>query len=276
MDKRELVDRLKLLVQERAGIPKCEQRLVVDASWQHATVVRVAPQLLVEVQEDIKGEIQVDGTPSGEVACTGKLVLYPLESMRASLGALGIAPRDQRFKYKVHPALSKQAWEEGLLAPRRPGDDWASVPSPLIKWQRKSSGQDLVPVALSYLRADGLASLELELKDPAIVLEDLHIQWPLGCEVSVVSADIGEASSHGTQLTWQIPQLSTSARRGRLELRAPTGSGPMRPVHLEAASRGRTTNPIEVLECSERETMEPVGFACERLQLYDFYFVVVN
>merc|ERR1719265_3008262 len=113
-------------------------------------MIRLAPPLLlVKIEEKIDVEFQADGTLYGEVVCTGSFELTSLDA-KAGLVSFRITPKDPRFKHKVHPNLSKKAFEEeDLLTVRSPSRRFSLYhPTPLLKWQLKSNSLDSLPVSL--------------------------------------------------------------------------------------------------------------------------------
>merc|ERR1712083_545331 len=94
----------------------------------------------------------------------------------------------------------------------------ANSASALLKWQRKSSDDDFLPVTLSCWpssTADGTqVVLELELTDINATLENVHIRFPAAssAKASISGADIGVANYDAGSgcVHWHIPVLDKS------------------------------------------------------------------
>lgn len=186
-----------------------------------------------------------------------------------------ITPKDPRFKHKVHPNLSKKAFEEeDLLTVRSPSHRFSLYrPIPLLKWQLKSNNPDSLPVSLFSSATHSTHGtrfvLDMELKHNDVVIEDIRISFPSsGIPPSNVNVDIGEAIFCNTQLLWQVPALNANDRKGRIEFCVAADAMPMAPVAFEAFSRTHVLKPIEILECYTQETEERIEFECETIQTY--------
>merc|ERR1712061_289143 len=108
-----------------------------------------------------------------EAVCNGSFEVVALDA-KACLATFKLKPKASHFKYKVHPNLSKAAFqEEDLLCVRDPSKHVRlGHPTPLLKWQLKSNDISLLPFSLSYSATSSTqgsrAILEMELKNKSI------------------------------------------------------------------------------------------------------------
>jgi len=280
LDSHDLVRKLKSLLQERLGIPVCEQRLIMDESWQHATMVRVVapPALLVKREEKVAVEFQADGTLCGEAICNGSFEVTSLDA-KAGPANFRFTPKDPQWKHKVHPFMKRAAFaEEDLLTPVHPSNPSRCLqlyrPTPLLKWHLKSDNTDSLPVSLFFSATHSThgtrSVLEVELKHDNLVIEDVRISFsPSVGSPSNVDVDIGEVTRRGTQWLWQVPAFNANESKGRLEFCAAADAMSMAPIVFKAMSRCHALNPIELIECYNQETEERIVVESEAIQTYE-------
>jgi len=285
----ELVRKLKARVQESTGIPRWEQRLLVDASWRHATLVRIqVPHVLVKLTERVEAGCQLNGTPNSKVTYTGNFAVASHHAAKADLASFKLAcSQGPQFKYKLHPNLVKLAWNDENRLVLREGKSLNQYfgtlgdALTLMKWQTKNSNTSFLPVTLvctfhsSALHAKTV--VEVELKDASLAVEGVCISFTRGVtpasirEVGETSSHVSVEASHGSQrqLRWQIPQLDASADKHNLELCAPVGAAPIKPVSFTALVRSRVMCPIDIQGCYNRDTKEQLTCGCEKEQTYN-------
>jgi len=177
----EIVRKLKARLEELTGIPRWEQQLLVDATWRHATLVRIqVPLVLVKLTEHVEASCQLDGTINGEVTYTGSFQLASHDSVKADLASFKLAcPEGPQFKYKVHPGLERLLWNDEKRLVVREGRSFNTSFNPysgtldsapkLIKWQAKNSNLSNLPLTLSCtfdnLGPHAKTVVQVELKD---------------------------------------------------------------------------------------------------------------
>merc|ERR1719223_892894 len=72
----------------------------------------------VDIEEQIKAKLEVEGGLTGEVECVGDFKVTVLDTSKADLVCFKLSPQDQSFKYKVHPNLNKQSHAANILEVR--------------------------------------------------------------------------------------------------------------------------------------------------------------
>jgi len=233
----------------------------------------------VEIEEKVLADLEVEGGLASDATCQGELRVTVLDTAKADLVCLKLAPQDQDFKYKVHPNLNKASHQNNILEVRDAQRAFrANTPLPLLKWQAKSSDDAYLPVTLACWpspMSDGTqVVLEIELTDNAIVLEDVHIRFPVppSGRPNVASAAPGEASyDQGSgEVHWFIPRLDSDECQGNLEFKATCDSASMLPYTFEATRRGQTKCRMEILECYHQERKDVISYAIEKSCTYLF------
>mmetsp|Transcript_67483 Transcript_67483/g.188297 ORF Transcript_67483/g.188297 Transcript_67483/m.188297 type:complete len:516 (+) Transcript_67483:33-1580(+) len=231
----------------------------------------------VDIEEKVVAELDVEGSLSGDASCQGELRVTVLDTAKADLVCFKLAPQDQEFKYKVHPNLNKASHQSNILEVRDKQRAFpANSPLPLVKWQAKSSDESFLPVTLACWptpMSDGTqVVLELELTDSSVVLEDVHVRFPMPptARPNVSSADIGEAGyDQGSgELHWFIPRLENAEGQRNLEFKAACDSASMLPFTFEGTRRGQTKCRMEILECYHQERKDVISYACEKSCIY--------
>merc|ERR1712107_208597 len=152
--------------------------MIVEAAPPPAAVNPLLDPVKVDIQEEIKATLQIEGGLQGEAECVGQFQVTVLNAEKAGLVAFSLAPRPADFQYKVHPNLNKKSHEANVLEVRDASKAYAQDrPAPLVKWRGVSSSESFLPVSLSCWpssTADGTQIvLELELTDKSVVLEDI-------------------------------------------------------------------------------------------------------
>eukprot|EP00931_Biecheleriopsis_adriatica_P049945 TRINITY_DN28904_c0_g1_i3.p1 TRINITY_DN28904_c0_g1~~TRINITY_DN28904_c0_g1_i3.p1 ORF type:complete len:438 (+),score=64.37 TRINITY_DN28904_c0_g1_i3:57-1370(+) len=264
VDSRHAVHKLKSQLVDITGIPRSSQRLVVDDSWLHATLVQVpAPMLLVKIEESTSADLCCDGNLAYEAACHGKLEVTVLDAVEAGRAVLKLTP-------KVHPSLNKVSFNAGILALRDRAADFRQChPTPLLKWQLKSKEADFLPVRLACSVDAAQAILDIELNDENIIIEDLRITLTQTVEPLSISVDIGEAWFQGMQVQWHIPALDLRASKGRLKLRGTGEVFSITPVSFSASSTHIKWQG-DILECYSDRGLHRLELVCERVHKYTF------
>merc|ERR1719310_33237 len=155
----------------------------------------------VDIDEQIKAKLEVEGGLTGEAECIGDFKVTVLDTSKADLVCFKLAPQDQTFKYKVHPNLNKQSHANNILEVRDASKAYrANQEAPLVKWKLTSTNEDHLPLTLSCWpsqTAEGTTIvLEYEFTASDISLEEVHITFP--CPPSgrpaIASAEPGEAA----------------------------------------------------------------------------------
>lgn len=270
-DAQNLVQKLKSVLLDRVGVPICEQRLIVEDSWLHATMVRMSPPpLLVKVEESTTAELHADGTLIHEAVCSGSFEVTTLGAAKANRASFKLTPKDANFKYKVHPNMCRASWESDLLKFRDARFAFQQYkPLPAIKYQLKSGEADVLPVGLARSIDGAAANLKVELKNKSIIVEDVRIKFPQAAEPLSICANIGEAWFQDAHVHWHIPTLDLREGEGRLELRRADESGLITPVSFSATSR-HATWPVEILDCYSEEGLQQLELARENVHKYAF------
>merc|ERR1719428_45096 len=94
----------------------------------------------VDIDEQIKAKLEIEGGLSGEAECQGDFKVTVLDTNKADLVCSKLAPQDQSFKYKVHPNLNKASHANNILEVRDASKAFrANTPVPLVKYQFKTS-----------------------------------------------------------------------------------------------------------------------------------------
>jgi hypothetical protein len=129
-----------------------------QATQQEAIAEPAAPAVVnplldpvkVEIEEQIKARLEVEGGLVGEAECTGDFRVTVLDDKKADLVCFKLSPQDQSFKYKVHPNLNKQSQASNVLEVRDETKKYkAGMPVPLLKRRTVSTNEDFLPISLS-------------------------------------------------------------------------------------------------------------------------------
>jgi len=234
----------------------------------------------VDIEEQIKAKLEVEGGLIGEVECVGDFKVTVLDPSKADLVCFKLAPQDPSFKYKVHPNLNKASHAANILEVRDASKAYrANVEAPLLKWRLTSSNEDFLPISLSCWpsqTADGTTIvLEYELTNNDICLEDVHITFPCppSGRPSIVSAEPGEAvyDAGNHQVHWMIPSMdSGEGSSGTMEFTAAADTASLLPYQFVATRRGATKCPMEILECYHQEKKDAITYAESKSSTYIF------
>jgi len=232
----------------------------------------------VEVEEQIKARLDVEGGLNGEVECMGDFKVTVLDPSKADLVCFKLAPQDQSFKYKVHPNLNKASHAQNILEVRDASKAYkANIEAPLLKWKMTSSNEDFLPISLSCWpsqTAEGTTIvLEYEMTASDICLEDVHIVFP--CPPSgrpvIASVEPGEAvfDAGNQQVHWHIPTMdSKEGSSGTLEFTAAADTASLLPYQFTALRRNQCKCPMEILECYHQERKDPITYALSKSSTY--------
>merc|ERR1712187_917660 len=185
---------------------------------------------------------------------------------------------DQTFKYRVHPNLNKTSHAHNILEFSDAHRAFsANTPLSLLKWQFKIADEDALPVAISCWptpEAGGThVAFELELTNKAIVLEDVCIRFqvPLAARPNVLKVDLGKADFDevSSEVRWLIPRLDSGEVSGNLDFTVACDAASLTYI-FEAARRGHTQCPMDILECYHQEKKDAIGFVVEKSSRYEF------
>jgi hypothetical protein len=244
-----------------------------------AVVNPLADPVNVEIDEQVKARLEIEGGLSGEAECVGDFRVTVLDANKADLVCFKLAPQDQSFKYKVHPNLNKQSHANNILEVRDETKKYkAGMPVPLVKWRLTSTSEDFLPITLSCWpsqTADGTQIvLELELTDTNIALEDLHIVFPCppNARPVIASAEPGQAvyDAGNQQVHWAIPSMDSNESSGTLEFTAAADTASLLPYEFSAVRRGATKCPIEIMECYHQADKTSINYAVDKKTQYLF------
>merc|ERR1719506_61855 len=100
----------------------------------------LADPVKVDIDEQIKAKLEVEGGLTGEVECVGDFKVTVLDTSKADLVCFKLSPQDQAFKYKVYPNLNKASHAQNILEVRDATKAYkANMEAPLLKWRLTSS-----------------------------------------------------------------------------------------------------------------------------------------
>jgi len=232
----------------------------------------------VDIDEQIKANLEVEGGLKGEVEVIGDFKVTVLDSSKADLVCFKLAPQDQSFKYKVHPNLNKASHAQNILEVRDATKAYRpNVEAPLIKWRLASSKEDFLPISLScwpeQTPEGTTVILEYELTDNDISLEDVYVSFP--CPTSgrpvISSFDAGKAAydSQSQMIRWMIPSIdSKECSSGMLEFTAAADKATLLPFQFTATRRNACKCPMEILECYHQERKEAISYTLNKSSTY--------
>merc|ERR1719310_1925123 len=234
----------------------------------------------VDIDEQIKAKLEVEGGLCGELEIVGDFKVTVLDPNKADLVCFKLTPQDQSFKYKVHPNLNKQSHTNNILEVRDASKAYrANVEAPLLKWRMTSTNEDHLPISISFFSSqtpEGTQiNLEYEMTANDICLEDVHITFP--CPPSgrpaIASAEPGEAvyDAGNQQVHWHIPSMdSNEGSSGNLEFIAAADIASLTPYQFEAVRRDKTKCPMDILECYHQERKDAIPYALIKSSRYTF------
>jgi len=239
----------------------------------------LADPVRVEIEEQIKAKMELDGGLSGEAECVGDFKVTVLDAAKADLVCFKLAPQDSSFKYKVHPNLNKASHaEKHILEVREPSKAYrANAPAPLVKWRLTSSNEEFLPITLSCWpsqTAEGTQIvLEYEFTASGMSLEDIHVAFPCppNARPSISSASPGQAAydAGNQQIVWAIPVISDrDSSSGTLEFSAATDQSSLLPYMFQGTRRGATKCPMDIIECYHQERKDNITFECIKTSTY--------
>jgi hypothetical protein len=258
----------------------------VDAVQEDAVAAQKAPAvanpltdlLKVEIDEQIKAKLEVEGSLQGELECVGDFRVTVFDTSKADLACFKLAPQDQSFKYKMHPNLNKVSQANNILEVRDASKRYkANMPVPLLKWRSTSTSEADLPMSLSCwpsATADGSQIvLEYELLATDTALEDVHIVFPCppNARTSISCAQPGQATYDpgNQQVRWTIPSIDLSEGScGTLEFNTTADIASLLPYRFTAVRRGQTKCPMDVLECYHQSDNSIINFALEKTCTY--------
>jgi hypothetical protein len=234
----------------------------------------------VDIDEQIKAKLEVEGGLMGDVEIMGDFKVTVLDTNKADLVCFKLAPQDQSFKYKVHPNLNKQSHANNILEVRDASKAYrANQEAPLVKWKLTSTNEDHLPLTLSCWpsqTAEGTTIvLEYEFTASDISLEEIHITFP--CPPSgrpaIASAEPGEAAydQGNHQVHWHIPSMDAKeGSSGTLEFTAAADQASLLPFQFMAVRRGACKCPMDILECYHQEKKDAITYALTKTSTYIF------
>jgi hypothetical protein len=259
-----------------------------DAAKEEAVAEPAAPAVVnplmdpvkVEIDEQIKAKLEVEGGLSGEAECVGDFRVTVFDANKADLVCFKLSPPDQSFKSKVHPNLNKASHAQNILEVRDETKRYkANMPVPLVKWRMTSTNEDFLPINLSCWpsqTADGTQIvLEYELTDTNVALEDVHICFPCppNARPAIASAEPGQAvyDAGNQQVHWAIPNIDArEGSSGTLEFAAAADTATLLPYEFVGTRRGSTKCPMEILECYHMSDKSSITYALEKTTTYSF------
>jgi hypothetical protein len=234
----------------------------------------------VEIDEQIKAKLEIEGSLQGELECVGDFRVTVFDTSKADLVCFKLAPQDQSFKYKVHPNLNKMSQANNILEVRDASKRYkANMPVPLLKWRSTSTSEDDLPISLSCWPVETAEGsqivLEYEFLATDVVLEDIHIVFPCppDARTFISSAEPGQATydAGNQQVHWAIPNIDQAATSsGTLEFNTTADIASLLPYQFTAVRRGQTKCPMEVLECYHQSDKSSINFALEKTCTYTF------
>jgi hypothetical protein len=232
----------------------------------------------VEIDEQIKAKLEVEGGLTGEVECVGDFKVTVLDVSKADLVCFKLSPQDQSFKYKVHPNLNKASHAQNILEVRDASKAYrANMEAPLLKWRLTSTSEDFLPITLSCWpsqTADGTTIvLEFDMTATDFSLEDVHITFPCppSGRPSIVSAEPGEAvyDAGNHQVHWAIPTIEPGTS-GTFEFTAAADTASLLPYQFTAVRRGACKCPMDILECYHQERKDAITYDLTKNSTYIF------
>jgi len=258
-----------------------------ESSKEEVAAQQVAPALVnplmdpvsVEIDEQVKARLEIEGGLTGEAECVGDFRVTVIDASKADLVCFKLSPQDQSFKYKVHPNLNKASHANNILEFRDETKKYkANMPVPLVKWRLTSANEDFLPITLSCWpsqTAEGTQIvLEFELTDTSVTLEDVHIVFPCppNARAAVASAEPGQAvfDAGNGQVHWAIPNIDSTESSGTLEFTAAADSASLLPYEFSAIRRGATKCPIEIVECYHQADKTSINYAVDKKTQYLF------
>jgi hypothetical protein len=234
----------------------------------------------VEIDEQVKAKLEVEGGLTGEAECVGDFRVTVFDANKADLACFKLATQDQSFKYKLHPNLNKASHAQNILEVRDETKRYkTNMPMPLVKWRLTSSNEDFLPINLSCWpsqTSDGTQMvLEYELTDTNVALEDIHITFPCppNARPAISSADPGQAvyDAGNQQVHWAISSIDArEGSSGTLEFSAAADTATLLPYEFVATRRGATKCPMDILECYHMTEKTSIPFALEKTTTYMF------
>lgn len=220
------------------------------------------------VEETLEASLGAEGGLSGDVTIQGKFEIRVYDETKADLACFQMAPLDQKFKYRLHPNLNKQSQATNLLEIRDPSRRYRpNSAAPLLKWQQKSSDEDMIPVSVTCWpspEADGVQMIiQYELTMDSAVLENVTVSIP-GCQnASVKVIEGGECDHRGETLTWIIPRIDSDNASGTLEFFARADQNALLPVDVRAVS-STTLCAMEIQSCYHQSSKDNIKYALSK------------
>merc|ERR1719498_545801 len=121
---------------EPAPVAAEEVQAAAPAAAEPVKVNPLLDPVKVDIDEQIKAKLEVEGGLDGEAECVGDFKVTVLDTAKADLVCFKLSPQDQTFKYKVHPNLNKQSHAANVLEVRDASKAYrANVEAPLLKWR---------------------------------------------------------------------------------------------------------------------------------------------
>jgi len=278
LSKKTLGDAFSELGQSYPAPVQATQERTVAAPMTQAPFNQLMSSVKVEIDEQIKAKLEVEGGLQGEIECAGSFIVTVFDTSNADLACFKIAPQDQSFKYKIHPSLNKASLATSIIEVRDESKKYkANMPVPLLKWRSTSSSEDDLPIILScwpMQTAEGThIVLEYEFSAADIGLEDIHIVFPCppDARACISSAEPGQAvyDAINREVHWTIPIIDLrEGSCGTLEFNAMTDIASLFPYQFTAVRRGQTRCPVDVLECYHQSDRSSINFALEKKSTY--------
>jgi len=286
------VEVLRLIQDEvtaTTALPICQQHLLLNESWDTATLVRLpAPQIEfryasnVEMQTDHSGNMPQDWMEKGYL----ELRILDSEAARPRIALRNAPPQAERTNYKIHPRLQRAAFlESGMLQlkPSTQSSQTEPLPMPLekhitiVKWRYTDMAQAWHPcpvhVACDLERdSDGKKVLHFSYKlDPKVRLrvDSIKLTIPIASEaVKNAEATVGNVDSLPEENARHAKEgrgawRPESAAQGFMRLRRSVSVGvPMLCWHIAPAVEGACIDIGGSLLLHVLEHVEIKGLRC--------------
>jgi hypothetical protein len=229
---------------------------VAAPAHDHPVNIRVEEQISVALNRD-------GGVSSAEVK---GVMAITVSDPDAALVRIHLDPLREEFTFKTHPNINKQLFTtDNILAIKDSKAYPTQATLEIVRWRASSLGKLPVPLSINCWPSESGATIEFELENRQLVLENVVVMLPLaGAFPTVNEMSTGEYThdSGRSTLQWRIGRVDANESSGSMEitLDKPVGERAFFPASVSFRSLTALSQ-VNVRDVVHVETGRSVNFA---------------
>lgn len=221
----------------------------------------------IKIEEKVSIALNREGGINGaEIA--GTLTLNVSDAESASC-RVTLAPPAQGFAFKTHPNINKQFFNSDNILAIKEGKPYPCHQSlAILRWSSQQITKNQLPLSINCWPGDSSATVEFELENKALVLENVVISMPLcGAFPTVGELENGASFQHHpseSRLDWMIPRIDRYSESGTMDvsLNQAVGEEAFFPAVVRFQSQQTLSN-VSVQSVTRTDNGRDVDYSCE-------------